>query len=205
MRRMGVIPSYYLKYFYAHDKVVEQQRTERPRADVVSDVEEELLKVYADPQVVTKPEELEKRGGAYYSEAAVQLVHALTSGGPAEEHVVNVRNNGTMPFLPDDAVIEVPSLVDASGATPLPVRLVEPLYAGLAGVAGARSGGPAGEPPVRGAHGGVPGRSGLSPGGRDLLRGLGCQRLVGVAGDRKRHTRTAAGGHVRRDRRGRGL
>ena len=131
MRRMGVIPSYYLKYFYAHDKVVEQQRTERPRADVVSDVEEELLKVYADPEVVTKPEELEKRGGAYYSDAAVQLVHALTSGGPAEEHVVNVRNNGTMPFLPDDAVIEVPSLVDSSGATPLPVRLVEPLYAGL--------------------------------------------------------------------------
>jgi 6-phospho-beta-glucosidase len=81
--------------------------------------------------VVTKPEALEKRGGAYYSEAAVQLVHALTSGGPAEEHVVNVRNNGTMPFLPDDAVIEVPSLVDASGATPKPVRPVEPLYAGL--------------------------------------------------------------------------
>jgi 6-phospho-beta-glucosidase len=131
MRRMGVIPSYYLKYYYAHDKTVEKQLTERPRAEVVSEVEEELLKIYADPEVTAKPEQLTKRGGAFYSEAAVQLVHALTSGGPAEEHVVNVRNNGTMPFLPDDAVIEVPATVDGSGAVPLPVRPVEPLYAGL--------------------------------------------------------------------------
>ncbi|MFD8495636.1 6-phospho-beta-glucosidase [Amycolatopsis sp. NPDC059657] len=131
MRRMNVVPSYYLKYFYSHDKIVEQQRTERPRAEVVSDVEEELLKVYADPEVVTKPEALEKRGGAYYSEAAVQLVHALTGGGPAEEHVVNVANNGTLPFLPDDAVIEALSSVDGTGAKPLAARPVEPLYAGL--------------------------------------------------------------------------
>jgi 6-phospho-beta-glucosidase len=131
MRRMRVVPSYYLKYYYAHDKTVEKQRTERPRAEVVSDLEEELLKVYADPEVNTKPEQLAQRGGAFYSEAAVQLVHALTAGGPAEEHVVNVRNNGTMPFLPDDAVIEVPSTVDAKGAVALPVRPVEPLFAGL--------------------------------------------------------------------------
>ncbi|QWF79117.1 6-phospho-beta-glucosidase [Amycolatopsis sp. CA-230715] len=131
MRRAQVVPSYYLKYYYGHDDQVDLQRTARPRADVVSDVEEELLKVYLDPEVTTKPEQLEKRGGAYYSEAAVQLVHALTGGGPAEEHVVNVRNNGTLPFLPDDAVIEVPSTVDSSGARPLPVRPVEPRYAGL--------------------------------------------------------------------------
>jgi alpha-galactosidase/6-phospho-beta-glucosidase family protein len=114
----------------------------------------------------------------------VQLVHALTAGGPLEEHVVNVVNNGTMPLLPDDAVIEVSSIVDYSGATPLPVRPVEPLYAGLiaqvtayenlALEAAVRGGdGTAGEPPVRGAHVGVSGRTGLSPGGRDLLRGRG--------------------------------
>jgi 6-phospho-beta-glucosidase len=131
MRRMNVVPSSYLKYYYSHDAQVVKQRTERPRADGVSDVEEELLKVYLDPEVNTKPEQLEKRGGAYYSEAAVQLVHALTSGGPAEEHVVNVRNNGTMPFLPDDAVIEVPSTVGGKGAVPLPVRAVEPRFSGL--------------------------------------------------------------------------
>ena len=131
MRRMNVVPSYYLKYFYAHDEIVAKQRTERPRAEVVSDVEEELLKVYLDPDQMTKPEALEKRGGAYYSEAAVQLVHALTSGEPAEEHVVNVRNNGIFGFLPDDAVIEVPSTVDANGPQPIAQAPVEQRFAGL--------------------------------------------------------------------------
>jgi 6-phospho-beta-glucosidase len=131
MRRMNVVPSYYLKYYYAHDEQVIRQRTERPRADVVSDVEEELLKVYLDPEQKTKPEALEKRGGAYYSEAAVQLVHALTAGGPAEEHVVNVRNDGTFGFLPDDAVIEVASTVDGKGPRPIAQAPVEQRFAGL--------------------------------------------------------------------------
>ncbi|ONI84230.1 6-phospho-beta-glucosidase [Actinosynnema sp. ALI-1.44] len=131
MRRMNAVPSYYLKYYYAHDDVLADQLENPPRADVVIEVENELLKLYADPAVVTKPESLAKRGGAYYSEAAVQLVHALTGGGPPEEHVVNVRNNGAMPFLPDDAVIEVPATVDSSGAVPLPVKPVEQRFAGL--------------------------------------------------------------------------
>ncbi|MCO1579050.1 6-phospho-beta-glucosidase [Crossiella sp. SN42] len=131
MRRMGVVPSYYLKYFYSHDEVVAKQRTEPPRAEVVSLVEKELMGVYADPAVVTKPEALSQRGGAYYSEAAVQLVHALTGGEQGEEHVINVPNNGTLSFLPDDAVIEVPSIVDRNGAKPLPVKPVEPEYSGL--------------------------------------------------------------------------
>ncbi|RZQ63780.1 6-phospho-beta-glucosidase [Amycolatopsis suaedae] len=131
LRRMGAVPSYYLKYFYSHDAQVARQREEMPRADVVTEVENELLKVYQDTEVVTKPDQLSQRGGAYYSEAAVQLVHALTSGGPAEEHVVNVRNGDTFPFLPSDAVIEVRSTVDGSGARPIPVGPVAPAQAGL--------------------------------------------------------------------------
>jgi 6-phospho-beta-glucosidase len=129
--RLGAVPSYYLKYFYAHDEVLAKQRTQRPRADVVSDVERDLLELYADPSVVSKPELLARRGGAYYSEAAIQLVHALTTGERPEEHVVNVRNDGTLPFLPDDAVIEVTSSVDRHGATPAPVAPVGPAISGL--------------------------------------------------------------------------
>ncbi|MCI2423704.1 6-phospho-beta-glucosidase [Saccharopolyspora sp. K220] len=132
LRRLGMVPSYYLKYFYAHDEVLAKQRNSPPRAAVVADVERDLLKRYADPSVTTKPQELTQRGGAYYSEAAVQLVHALTAGGP-QEHVVNVRNGGTLPFLPDDMVVETNSTVDSSGARPLPVRPVEPALAGLIG------------------------------------------------------------------------
>ncbi|WP_158848280.1 6-phospho-beta-glucosidase [Saccharothrix deserti] len=136
MRRLGMVPSYYLKYFYDHDEVVRKQKTEPPRAEVVAGVEKELLDVYGDVGVVTKPAQLSQRGGAYYSEAAVQLVHALTGGaGPgaadSERHVVNVRNDGTLPFLPDDAVIEVPAVVDTKGASPLPVPSVPPSITGL--------------------------------------------------------------------------
>jgi 6-phospho-beta-glucosidase len=131
MRRLGVVPSYYLKYFYEHDEVVRKQKSDPPRAEVVAGVEKELLDIYSDVNVVTKPDQLSQRGGAYYSEAAVQLVHALTGGAGAERHVVNVRNGGTLPFLPDDAVIEVPATVTADGAVPLPVAPVEPALSGL--------------------------------------------------------------------------
>lgn len=131
MRRVEAIPSYYLKYFYAHDKVVAEQRVEPPRAEAVADIERHLLKIYADPAQVTKPELLSERGGAYYSEAAVALVNSLTSKDSADEHVVNLRNDGTLPFLPDDAVIEVTSIVDGHGAVARPVGDVSPDIAGL--------------------------------------------------------------------------
>ncbi|GAA3892519.1 6-phospho-beta-glucosidase [Saccharothrix violaceirubra] len=131
MRRLGMVPSYYLKYFYDHDEVVARQKKEPPRAEVVSAVEKELLDLYRDTSVVTKPDALSQRGGAYYSEAAVQLVHALTGGTGAEQHVVNVRNGGTLPFLPDDAVVEVPAEVTRDGARPLPVAPVPPSISGL--------------------------------------------------------------------------
>ncbi|CAM00911.1 6-phospho-beta-glucosidase [Saccharopolyspora erythraea NRRL 2338] len=131
LRRLGAVPSYYLKYFYTHDEVVARQRSSPPRASVVSDVERNLLKRYSDPSLTAKPDELMLRGGAHYSEAAVRLVSALTSGGGVEEHVVNVRNDGTFAFLPDDAVIETNAEVGAGGARPGAVRPVEPALAGL--------------------------------------------------------------------------
>jgi 6-phospho-beta-glucosidase len=130
VRRLGVIPSYYLRYYYEHNNVVASNRGKPTRAAIVADVERELLDMYADPSLDTKPELLEKRGGAYYSEAAVQLMSSLYRD-TKDVQVVNVRNNGTMPFLSDDAVIEVAAVVGADGARPLPVAPVEPLFAGL--------------------------------------------------------------------------
>lgn len=130
IKRLQVVPSYYLRYFYAHDLVVEEQRTQPSRAAEVAALEEQLLKLYADPSLDTKPEQLAKRGGAFYSEAAVALIASLL-GDRGDVQVVNTRNNGTLPFLADDAVIEVPSKITKTGAVPLPVEPVEPLYAGL--------------------------------------------------------------------------
>jgi 6-phospho-beta-glucosidase len=130
VRRLGVIPSYYLRYYYEHDNVVAASRGVPTRAQVVADVERQLLDMYADPSVDTKPALLEQRGGAYYSEAAVQLISSLYRD-TQDVQVVNVRNAGTLPFLSDDAVIEVSAVVGSSGAQPLPVAPVEPLFAGL--------------------------------------------------------------------------
>ncbi|MFI6464204.1 6-phospho-beta-glucosidase [Streptomyces sp. NPDC050528] len=129
--RLGVVPSYYLRYFYAHDEVVRELRTKPSRASQVAEMERELLKMYADPALDEKPALLAKRGGAYYSEAAVDLAASLLGGGGSPYQVVNTYNKGTLPFLPDDAVIEVQAAVGAKGATPLGVADVDPLYAGL--------------------------------------------------------------------------
>ncbi|MFH8785067.1 6-phospho-beta-glucosidase [Streptomyces roseoverticillatus] len=128
--RLGVVPSYYLRYFYQHDDVVRELRTGPSRAAQVAAMERELLTLYADPALDEKPALLAKRGGAFYSEAAVALTASLLRD-TGDVQVVNALNNGTLPFLPDDAVIEVPAAVDARGAHPLPVRPLEPLYAGL--------------------------------------------------------------------------
>ncbi|MFI6485840.1 6-phospho-beta-glucosidase [Nonomuraea sp. NPDC050663] len=130
IQRLQVVPSYYLRYFYQHDIVVEEQRSAPSRASEVAAMEERLLEMYADPAVDTKPELLSKRGGAFYSEAAVALIASLL-GDRGDVQVVNTRNNGTLPFLGDEAVIEVPAKITSAGAVPLPVEPVEPLYRGL--------------------------------------------------------------------------
>ncbi|MFF1640270.1 6-phospho-beta-glucosidase [Streptomyces sp. NPDC058246] len=129
--RLGVVPSYYLRYYYAHDEVVRELHTKPSRAAEVAHMERQLLALYADPALDEKPELLAKRGGAYYSEAAVDLAASLLGGGGSPYQVVNTYNKGTLPFLPDDAVIEVQAAIGSKGPAPLPVPPVDPLYAGL--------------------------------------------------------------------------
>ncbi len=117
LHTLGAIPSYYLRYFYQHDVVVGEQRGQRTRAEEVTEIENELLAMYRDPAVDTKPELLSRRGGAFYSEAAVQLLASLWHD-TGDVQVVDVRNNGALPELPDDAVVEIPCAINRSGASP---------------------------------------------------------------------------------------
>ncbi len=128
--QLGVVPSYYLRYFYQHDEVVQELLTKPSRAAEVAALETQLLEMYADPQLDEKPALLEQRGGAYYSEAAVDLASSLLND-TGDIQVVNTLNDGTFPFLADDAVIEVPATVGADGTMPVALAPLEPLYAGL--------------------------------------------------------------------------
>src|SRR6185437_753330 len=100
LERLGAIPSYYLRYFYLHDQVLAEQLAGKPRAAEVAEIERELLELYRDPSLTTKPALLERRGGAYYSEAATQLVASLATGD-GDVQVVDVRNEGTLAGLAD--------------------------------------------------------------------------------------------------------
>ena len=130
IEEVGAVPSSYLRYFYAHDAVVAEARGRPTRAQEVAEIERRLLEMYTDPALDRKPELLGERGGAFYSEAAVALLASLV-GDTGDTQVVNVRNAGTMPFLPDDAVIEVPAVIGAGGAAPVPVAPLGPLMRGL--------------------------------------------------------------------------
>ena len=130
LEQLGAIPSYYLHYFYFHDHVLEEQRTGTPRAQVVAEIERELLELYRDPSLTTKPKLLEKRGGAYYSEAATQLVSSLASGD-GDVQVVDVRNGDTLAGLAEDDVVEVPARIESSGPVPLAQPALAPELLGL--------------------------------------------------------------------------
>ena len=127
---LGAVPSYYLRYFYAHDAVLREQLEGTPRAEVVARIERDLLDLYRDPAVVERPDLLMQRGGAYYSEAALGLVASL-SGGDDAVHEVDIRNAGTLTGLADDDVVEVPARVGGDGAAPLPQRPLAPELLGL--------------------------------------------------------------------------
>jgi 6-phospho-beta-glucosidase len=130
LRETGCVPSYYLRYYWAHDAQVEAQHGQPSRAQQVAELERELLEMYADPELDHKPALLGERGGAFYSKAAVSLLAALVTDA-SQRQVVNVRNAGTLAFLPDEAVIEAPATVSAGGAVPLPVSPLSPLMRGL--------------------------------------------------------------------------
>jgi 6-phospho-beta-glucosidase len=130
IRTVGAIPSSYLRYYYLTERVLAHELESRSRAEEVIEIEADLLERYRDPTLDRKPEQLGRRGGAYYSEAAAALIASLHAG-TGDVQVVNVRNEGAIPNLPADDVVEVAARVDREGAHPLPVA---PLAAGMLGL-----------------------------------------------------------------------
>ena len=127
---LGAIPSYYLRYFYAEREVVQEQRMTAPRARRVAEIERSLLELYRDVSLTEKPAMLEQRGGAFYSEAATQLLASLTADS-GDVQVVDVRNGGTLRGLAEDDVVEVPARIGRAGPVPLEQPPLAPELLGL--------------------------------------------------------------------------
>ena len=120
LQSLQMIPNYYLQYFYYTDKKIKAQEGWPPsRAEEVMEIEKDLLREYADANLTEPPADLMKRGGAYYSTLATQLINSHHND-LGQVHVVNVRNNGAVKEWPSDWVVELPAKVDRMGIHPLP-------------------------------------------------------------------------------------
>ena len=130
IRTIAAIPSYYIRYYYLTRTVLEEQRAGHTRARDVMDIEARLLEMYRDQSLAEKPALLDSRGGAFYSEAAAQLIASLHDGA-GDIQVVDIRNDGALPDLPDSAVVEIAARIDRDGAHPLPLASLAPEQRGL--------------------------------------------------------------------------
>ena len=131
---LRAIPTYYLRYFYMMNEMFadmkESLEKNGTRAEVVSRVEAELFELYKDENLQEKPKQLEQRGGAYYSEAAVNLMYSLHNN-VQDIQTVNVQNGNIYDFLPADASIEVNCVITGHGPIPLPPQRVPSHIKGL--------------------------------------------------------------------------
>ena len=131
---LQMMPNYYLQYFYHTDKKLKAQEAWPPsRAEEVIEIEKDLLREYADPALNEPPADLMKRGGAYYSTVATQLLNAHYND-LGETHVVNIKNNGAVKEWPAEWVLEIPSTVRKSGITPIPTEPLPQAQFGLIAV-----------------------------------------------------------------------
>ena len=127
----GILPNYYLQYYFCTKLVLEKLKAkDKTRGEEVIAVEEELFKKYADPKLQEKPTELEQRGGAFYSTAAVNLIESLVTD-KQDVQIVNVRNNGVVPELPSEVSVEVPCRITKDGPVSLQQRPLEPEIRGI--------------------------------------------------------------------------
>lgn len=115
---LQAIPNYYLLYYYAEKAWIDYQSSHPTRASEVMKIEEQLMEKFADQSLVTKPEELMQRGGAYYSDSAAELMADIYQDA-GTIHIVNTLNNGAVPGFPDDAVMEIPARITSKGAQSL--------------------------------------------------------------------------------------
>lgn len=129
LRSLEMVPCPYHRYYYMTDELLKEEKKAyfekgHTRAIEVMAIEKELFEIYKDENLNEKPKALEKRGGAYYSEVATQLIDAIVNDSQLI-YPVNVVNNGAIEGLPKNAVVEVNAVVGKNGARPITVGKIE--------------------------------------------------------------------------------
>jgi len=116
------IPTSYLSYYYMREPQIQMcLEAEKTRGEICMELEKQLLTQYSNPNLHVKPEELNERGGALYSTAALSVADAIINN-KKELHVVAAKNNGAVPFMDDNDVVEVLCELSAAGAAPQAIK-----------------------------------------------------------------------------------
>lgn len=129
IRGLHCIPCPYHNYYFFTKEQLEEELKEfdegRVRGEVVKRVEDELFKLYENPDLDVKPTQLEQRGGARYSDAACSLICSLYND-TGDIQYVNVRNNGAISNLPADSAVEIACIITGGGPKPIAVGELKP-------------------------------------------------------------------------------
>lgn len=122
IKALNVLTCPYHMYYYKHrqmfDKDLKNSEAEGTRAEVVQKLEKELFELYKDPNLDIKPPQLEKRGGAYYSDAAVRLITSIYND-KRDIQPVNTINNGAIASIPNDSAVEISCVITKDGPKPI--------------------------------------------------------------------------------------
>lgn len=122
IKALRLIPCPYHRYYYKTQEMLEQElkdaENEGTRAEVVKKLEDDLFELYKDPNLNIKPPQLEKRGGAYYSDSACRLISSLYNN-KGDIQPVNTINNGAIASIPNDSAVEVSAIITKDGPKPI--------------------------------------------------------------------------------------
>lgn len=135
LKQMNMIPCGYHRYYYRYDEMLEHMLEEYNNPDIgtraqqVKQTEAELFELYKDPNLKDKPEQLSKRGGAHYSDAACETI-ACIYANKNTHIVVSTKNNGAIPDLAPDDVVEVSAYIGSAGARPIAFGSLQPAEKG---------------------------------------------------------------------------
>lgn len=124
IKALKMMPCPYHKYYYQTSEMLEDELKEfskgETRAEIVQKLEKDLFELYKDENLDIKPPQLEKRGGAYYSDAACRLINSIYND-KKDIQAVDVKNNGAIEGIDDNSAVEVSCIITKDGPKPLSI------------------------------------------------------------------------------------
>ncbi|MGL5649033.1 MAG: 6-phospho-beta-glucosidase [Clostridium sp.] len=122
IKALNMMPCPYHRYYFQTEEMLEDELKEfskgETRAEVVKRLEKDLFELYKDENLDVKPPQLEKRGGAYYSDAACRLIYSIYND-KGDIQPVDVRNNGAIIGIDENSAVEISCVITKDGPKPI--------------------------------------------------------------------------------------